>query len=60
MIKAGIKGVQETTVTEANTALTVGSGTLRVFATPAMIALMEKTAWESVAALIFVRFVIVL
>ena len=50
MIKAGIKGVQETTVTEANTALTVGSGTLRVFATPAMIALMEKTAWKSVAA----------
>ena len=50
MIKAGIKGSQETTVTEANTALAVGSGTLQVFATPAMIALMEKTAWESVAA----------
>lgn len=49
MLKTGIKGVQDLQVTEANTALTVGSGTLQVFATPAMVALMEKTAWESVA-----------
>ncbi len=49
MLKTGIKGVQEVQVTEDNTALTLGSGTLLVFATPAMIALMEKTAWESVA-----------
>lgn len=49
MLEIGIKGQQEVTVTEANTAFTMGSGTLQVFATPAMIALMEKTAWESVA-----------
>ncbi len=36
-------------MTEANTAKTMGSGTLDVFATPAMIALMELTAWKSVA-----------
>ena len=35
-------------VTEENTAKVMGSGALDVFATPAMIALMEKTAWESV------------
>lgn len=49
MLEIGIKGQQEVTVMEANTAFTMGSGTLQVFATPAMIALMEKTAWESVA-----------
>ena len=49
MLKTGLKGRQEVTVTEENTALAMGSGTLQVFATPAMIALMEKTAWESVA-----------
>ena len=48
MLKAGIKGTQEVLVTEANTAKTMGSGTLDVFATPAMIALMELTAWKCV------------
>ncbi|WP_418884543.1 thioesterase family protein, partial [Emergencia timonensis] len=48
MLEAGIKGTQEVKVTEENTALTMGSGTLKVFATPSMIALMEKTAWQSV------------
>lgn len=38
------------TVDETNTARTMGSGTLDVFATPAMIALMEQTAWKSVEA----------
>ena len=48
MLTTGITGEQELTVTEELTAATMGSGALRVFATPAMIALIEKTAWESV------------
>lgn len=47
-LKAGIKGNGTVMVTKENTAQTMGSGTLPVFATPAMIALMEKTASESV------------
>lgn len=49
MLKAGITGKQEVIADESNSARTMGSGTLDVFATPAMIALMEKTAWTSVA-----------
>ena len=48
-LKEGITGHQETIVTVENTAKTMKSGTLDVFATPAMIALMEQTAYESVA-----------
>lgn len=48
MLKIGIKGKEEITVNTENSAKTMGSGTLDVFATPAMIALMEKTAWKSV------------
>lgn len=47
-LKAGIIGNDEVVVTEANTAAAMGSGTLPVFATPALVALMEKTAQESV------------
>ena len=50
MLEAGIKGTKEIMVTNENTAQTMGSGTLDVFATPAMIALLENTAYESVAA----------
>ena len=46
---AGMKGKAETVVTETNTAKAMGSGTLDVFATPAMVALMEEAAWKCVA-----------
>ena len=49
MINIGTKGTEQIVVNEQNCALTVGSGTLKVFATPAVAALMEKTAWKSVA-----------
>lgn len=48
-MELGIKNTVTLTVTVADTALAHGSGELKVFATPAMIALMEKTAMESVA-----------
>lgn len=48
MLETGIKGKQEILVTEDKTAKVYGSGTLDVFATPAMIALMENTAYKSV------------
>jgi predicted thioesterase len=48
MLNVGIKGTQSLLVTEENTAASVGSGMLAVFATPAMAALMEKTAALSV------------
>ena len=47
MLQAGIKGKKEITVTLDKTAKAMGSGTMDVFATPAMIALMENTAFES-------------
>jgi fluoroacetyl-CoA thioesterase len=43
-IKIGITGKAEALVNEGNTAKAMGSGNLEVFATPAMIALMEKAA----------------
>lgn len=49
MLETGIKGTKTVTVNEDNTAKTMGSGTLDVFATPALIALMEETCWRSVA-----------
>ncbi len=50
MLKAGIKGHQELVVTQELTAKNMGSGVMDVFATPAMLALMEKTAFTSVAS----------
>ena len=49
MLEVGIKGTQQVKVCMENSALKVGSGTLEVFATPAMLALMEKTSWQAVA-----------
>lgn len=48
MLEIGIKGHQEITVTDELTAKKMGSGVMDVFATPAMLALMEKTAFTSV------------
>ena len=49
MLQKGIRGNGERLVTEALTAEAMGSGDLPVFATPALIALVEETAWRSVA-----------
>lgn len=49
MLEAGIKGQHTILVEKENTAAVMKSGTLAVFATPAMIALIEETAWKSVA-----------
>jgi len=48
MVEIGIKGHQETIVTTANVATNVASGRVEVFATPMMIALMEKAAALSI------------
>ena len=48
MLEKGIKGTQTVEVVYENTATAVGSGVLEVFATPCMLALMEKTACDSV------------
>ena len=43
-LKVGLKNSAESFVTENDTAVKVGSGSLKVLATPKMIALMEKSA----------------
>jgi len=48
MVEPGIKGHQETIVTEANVATNVGSGKVKVYATPSMVALIEKAACLSI------------
>ncbi len=48
----GTKGHLEQTVTPALTADTIGSGLVQVFATPMMIALMERTCNDSVVPLL--------
>lgn len=48
-ITVGMKARAEAIVSEENTALAAGSGTLPVFATPWMCALMEQAAWMAIA-----------
>lgn len=48
MLTTGIKGTAKTVVEESNTAISMGSGGLSVFATPSMVALMECAAAGSV------------
>ncbi len=47
-LKVGLTGQAVVTVTEENTAKKFGSGSVNVFATPAMIGLMEKASIEAV------------
>ena len=49
-IKVGMKGEVSTLVEREDTAAEVGSGTLLVYATPCMAALMEGAACEAIAA----------
>lgn len=49
IMETGLKHVSTVTVSAANTALTIGSGDMEVFATPAMVALMENAAMKAVA-----------
>ena len=48
-ITVGLKGKVQTDVTREDTALEVGSGSLLVYATPCMVALMEGAACEAIA-----------
>lgn len=50
MIEIGLKHTSEITVTEAVTAIKMGSGDMPVLATPAMMALMENAAMLAVAS----------
>lgn len=48
-ITIGLKGTAETTAEREDTAREVGSGSLLVYATPCMVALMEGAACEAIA-----------
>jgi predicted thioesterase len=49
MLKEGLQYVSQLTVTDALTAIAMGSGDMAVLATPAMMALMENAAMLAVA-----------
>lgn len=49
MLKEGLTCTSRVEVTDKNTAVVMGSGDMSVFATPAMIALMENSAMNAVA-----------
>ena len=48
-LKKGLSSQSSVTVSAGNTAAVMGSGDLDVFATPAMVALMENAAMKAVA-----------
>lgn len=48
-METGLTHTSTTTVNETNTAIALGSGDMEVFATPAMIALMENAAMLAVS-----------
>lgn len=50
MLEKGLKATATVVVDATNTARTMGSGDLEVFATPSMVALMENAAMTAVAA----------
>lgn len=50
MLEKGLSAQSRTTVCRENTAVRMGSGDMEVFATPAMVALMENAAMTAVAA----------
>ena len=50
MLKQGLLGKEHAIVSHSNSALAMGSGSLEVFSTPSMIALMECAAAASVRA----------
>lgn len=49
MLEAGLKSESAVVVGESNNAAAMGSGDMNVFATPAMVALMENAAMNAVA-----------
>lgn len=51
-IPVGLKGRSQSVVSQANTALAMGSGQLPVYATPCMLALMENAAAVSLLPLL--------
>lgn len=50
MLEKGLTHTSRTIVSAANSARTMGSGDLDVFATPSMVALMENAAMNAVAS----------
>ena len=50
MLEKGLTFTAHTTVTENNTAATLGSGDMNVFATPALVALMDDLAEDCTEA----------
>lgn len=51
-LKVGLSAESTTIVEATNTAMTMGSGDLPVFATPAMVALLENAAMQAVASVL--------